>query len=48
MTRYMYWCTNCGKSFYEGSVPIHCTECGGDIDHDEDHSNDDILKEMFR
>jgi len=43
MTRYVYWCTKCGKSFYEGSVPLNCDECGGEINYDEDHSNDDIL-----
>jgi DNA-directed RNA polymerase subunit RPC12/RpoP len=31
---YIYWCTNCGKSFSESEPQYLCDECGRDIDHD--------------
>jgi len=35
MSYYVYWCTECGKSFREIDLPQRCDECGGELDYDE-------------
>ncbi len=41
MTYFVYWCTECGKSFSEVDAPSRCNECGGDVDHDEREVEDE-------
>lgn len=48
MAQCVYWCTKCGKSFFEGNVPIRCDECEGDVDHDEIKEDESEYLRFFK